>query len=144
MFSPKLIDFKINDKIIDFEKDDPTISGIFNLKIDNNDFKLIIQGYSQSDLNIIEMDILSSKFRINYIESKGSLITEYKILKYNAGIELKEYVKTKSYEIDYNESFKNSMGTIIKYLKNEKLNNINDIKKSFLETVNFINKIQKK
>ena len=143
MFSPKLIDYKINDKIIDFDVQDPTISGTFNLKIDNNEFRLNIQGYNQSELNIIEMDIMSSNLRINYIESKGSLITEYEILEYDAGIKLKEYIKTKSYEIDYNNSFINSMGIIIQFLNKEKINNINDIKKSFLNTIKFINTIEK-
>lgn len=144
MFSPKLINYTLNDEFIDYDINDPTISGTFNFKsLNDDDFRLNIQGYNQSDLNIIEMDIISSNLRINYNESQGSKIIEYDLCTYDAGIVLKEFIKNKSYELDYNQSFINSIGIIIKFLKKEKINNINDIQKSFLDTVNFINKIKK-
>jgi len=143
MFEAELINYTINDKFIDYDENDPTISGTFNFKNHSNEeFRLNIQGYKESDLNIIEMDIISSKYRIRYSESKGSKVTEYNLCSYDMGIVLKEFVKNKSYELNYNNSFINSMGIIIKFLNQEKIDNINDIQKSFLSTVKFINKIK--
>ena len=128
--------------IKDYTNEDPSYSACVNLSIDGKKVALIIEAFDASIVNILELDIIGENGRIIYAESKGACVNEYKKICYFDGMELKEYIHTCDYRIDYSQSMINAIRSIKDYCNKQKINLLS-LKEIHLKTLYFMERISK-
>lgn len=128
--------------INDYTKVDPSYSAYVNLSKYDQKFSLIIEAFDSSIINMFELDIIAENGRITYSESKGALINEYKKINYFDGMELKEFIHTCEYRIDYSQAMINAIKSIKDYCNENKINSLSQ-KELQLKTIDFMERICK-
>jgi predicted dehydrogenase len=117
LFNPAIRHTFITNSITDYSSDDPSLSAIVYCKKPDNKFTLTIEAYDSSIVNMTEVDLITEKIRIRYVESKGSLISEAGKFSYKDGIDLQEFVSVNEYRVDYNYAMKNAILLIMTFLE---------------------------
>lgn len=128
--------------INDYTKEDPSYSAYVNLLVKNQKVSLIIEAYDVAILNMLELDILAEKGRVIYTESKGAVIDEYKKIIYYDGMELKEFIHTEEYRIDYSQAMINAICAIKNFCNGQTINLLSQ-RELHLKTINFMEGICK-
>lgn len=128
--------------INDYTKEDPSYSAYVNLLVNDQKVSLKIDAYDAAILNMLELDIIAEKGRVIYSESKGAVINEYKKTFYYDGMELKEFIHTDEYRIDYSQAMINAIGDIKNFCNDQTINSLSQ-KELHLKTIDFMERICK-
>lgn len=129
-------------EIIDYSPNDPSISAIVKCKALGSDFTLAINAYDAKVLNMTEVDLISERKRVCYVESKGSIVNESTKQSYVDGISLQEFVSERDYKIDYNYAMINAIGLIRSFLENPSEEMISEQFKLQIKTLQLLESIK--
>lgn len=128
--------------INDYTKEDPSYSAYVNLMVNDQKVSLIIDAYDAKILNMLELDIVTEKGRFIYAESKGAVIDEYKKTIYYDGMELKEFIHTDQYRINYSQAMINAICAIKNFCNGQTINSLSQ-RSLYLKTIDFMERICK-
>lgn len=142
-FNPVFDEVIVYDLINDYSSDDYSISALVRARdYQNRPFNLHIQAYDQQIVNLSEVDIITSKARIIYHESKGSSISYFNIEAHDIGMPIKEYVLEDTSEVDYNLALVNAIDIIRGHLEGHRVEEVEKFQNVYLNTLNMMEKIK--
>lgn len=142
LFEPVIGSCILIDEVIDYSPSDPSISAIVKCKALGSEFSLTINAYDASVLNMTEVDIISERRRICYVESQGSMVNELTKFRYVDGIPLQEFISEKAYKIDYNYAMINAIGMIGDFLAHPSDEAISEQLKLQIKTLQLLESIK--
>lgn len=142
-FAPVLDEIIVYDTISDYSDEDLTISALARARDhQNNLFNINIQAFNYKVVNLFEVDIITSKSRIIYHESKGSLISYYNMETYDIGMPIKEYVLEDTSKVDYNLALVNAIDIIKGHLGGQRVEEVKNLQNVYLNTLSMMEKIK--
>ncbi len=108
-----IFSYKTNSKIYDFYKDDPSVDA--ELILDNS--KIILQAIDCNIATIFELELFFENARIRIINS-GFQIEIYEIQESSIFKGYKNFIKTQTINVDFNNAFINAANNIYNVLEN--------------------------